>query len=38
MAAINKKTFSNVSEINKIVVKVRWTIMLFILFETCRNV
>ena len=30
--------FSNVDEINKIVVKVRWTIMFFIHFETCRKI
>jgi hypothetical protein len=34
----HKTLFSNVGEISKIVVKVRWTIMFFIHFETCRNV
>ena len=36
----NKHTmlFSNVPEINKIVVNVRWTIKFFIHFETCRNI
>jgi hypothetical protein len=34
----HKTVFSNVPEINKIVVKVRWTIMFFVHFETYRNV
>ena len=33
----HKTLFSNVPEINKFVVKVRWTIMFFLHFETCRN-
>ena len=33
----HKTLFSNVSEINKIFIKVRRTILLFIQFETCRN-
>ena len=34
----HKTLLSNVPEIDAIVVKVRWTLMFFIHFETCRNV